>query len=137
MKQQYPADLRERLLAAQDAGLSAAEIARSFGISTRSLRRWRQWACERGSVATQPRTGRPPAIPPEQWPALRTQVAAHADATLVEHCDRWAQLHGVRVSPATMSRLLTRLDLPLKKNIGRPGAGSRRTDRVVGAARRP
>ena len=115
MKQQYPADLRERLLAAQDAGLSAAEIARSFGISARSLRRWRQWARERGDVATRPRAGRPRAIPATQEAAVRAQVAAHADATLAEHCARWEQTHGVRVSPATMSRLLTRLDLPLKK----------------------
>ncbi len=115
MKQQYAADLRERLLAAQDAGLTAAEIARTFGISARSLRRWRQWARERGNVATQPRAGRPRAIPPEHEAALRAQVAAHADATLAEHCTHWEADHGVRVSTATMSRLLTRLGLPLKK----------------------
>jgi transposase len=115
MTQQYPADLRERLLAAQDAGLRAAEIAHSFGISQRSLRRWRQWRRDRGTVATQPRAGRPRAIPAEAEAALRAQVTAHADATLAEHCARWEQTHGVTVSTATMSRLLTRLDLPLKK----------------------
>ncbi len=115
MKQQYPADLRERLLAAQDAGLAPAEIERTFGISARSLRRWRQWTRDRGDVATRPRSGRPRAIPPEQEAALRAQVAAHADATLAEHCDRWAADYGVRISTATMSRRLTKLRLPLKK----------------------
>ena len=119
MKQQYPADLRERLLAAQDAGLSAAEIERTFGISRRSLRRWRQWRRDRGNVTTQPRAGRPRAIPAAQEAALRAQIAAHADATLAEHCVRWEAVHGVRVSPATMSRRLTALGLPLKKNAGR------------------
>lgn len=118
--QEYPADLRERLLQAQDAGLTAAEIARTFGVSERTLRRWRQWRRERGSLATQPRSGRPRAIPADQEQALRAQVTAHADATLAEHCARWEHGHGVRVSTATMSRLLTRLGLPLKKNTDRP-----------------
>ena len=116
MKQQYPADLRERLLAAQDAGLAAAEIERRFGISQRSLRRWRQWVRERGDVQDRPRSGRPRAIPPAAEAALRAQVAAHADATLAEHCARWAATHGVAVSPATLSRALSRLGLPLKKS---------------------
>lgn len=120
MTQQYPADLRKRLLAALDAGLSAAEIERTFGISGRSLRRWRQWGRERGAVTNKPRSGRPRAIPAEQEAALRAQVAAHADATLAEHCTRWAAAHGVRVSTATMSRQLTNLGLPLKKNADRP-----------------
>ncbi len=115
MTQHYPADLRERLLRAEDAGLSAAEIERSFGISGRSLRRWRQWARERGGVADRSRSGRPRAIPADAEAALRAQVVAHADATLAEHCERWAADHGVRVSTATMSRRLSRLGLPLKK----------------------
>ena len=119
MTQQYPADRRERLLQAEDAGLSAAEIARSFGSSGRSLRRWRQWVRERGAVTNTPRSGRPRAIPTEAGAALRAQVAAAADATLAEHCARWAAEHGVRVSPATMSRRLTKLGLPLKKNADR------------------
>lgn len=115
MKQQYAADLRARLLAAHDAGLSAAEIERRFGIRRRSLRRWRQWRRDRGTVVTQPRAGRPRAIPAGADAALRAQVAAYPDATLAEHCARWAADHGVTVSTATMSRRLTKLGLPLKK----------------------
>ncbi len=111
----YPADLRERLLQAQDAGLSSAEIVRTFGISARSLRRWRQWRRERPDLGNRTSPGRPRAIAVDQWPALRAQVIADADATLAAHCARWQRTHGVRVSTATMSRLLTKLDLPLKK----------------------
>ncbi len=111
----YPADLRERLLQAEDAGLARAEIARCFGVSPRSLARWRGRRAERGSAAPTPRPGRAPLVPPGQYPALRAQVAAHPDATLAEHCDHWAAATGVRVSAATMSRLLARLGLPLKK----------------------
>jgi transposase len=111
----YPADLRERLLRAEDAGLARAEIVRAFGVSPDSLRRWRRRRAERGSAAPSPRPGRAPLIPPEQAPVLRAQVAARPDATLADHCDRWAAATGVRVSAATMSRALARLGLPLNK----------------------
>src|SRR5215208_469610 len=101
---EYSEELRERVLQAADAGLSAMEIARSFGISRRSLTRWRQWRRERGTVATRPRSGRPPKITPEQYGALRAQIAANPDATLAEHCTRWEQTHGTRISPPVLRR---------------------------------
>ena len=113
---QYPADFRDRLLRALDAGLARAEATRTFGVPERTVRRWQQRRRETGSVAPVPRPGRQRRIGPAAEPALRAQVAAHADATLAEHCARWAADHGVVVSPATMSRALTRLGLPLKKH---------------------
>src|SRR5215213_11205488 len=108
---EYSVELREQVLQAADAGLSAAEIARRFGLSRRSLTRWRQWRRERGTVATQPRSGRPPKITPEQYAALRVQIAAAPDATLHEHCTRWEQTHGTSISPPVLSRVLRRLGL--------------------------
>lgn len=115
MAQQYPADLRERLLRAHDAGLGVAEIVRTFGVSARSLRRWRQWQRERSHLANRPRPGRQRAIPAAQWPALRAQVAAHNDLTLRQHAAQWEATHGVAVSESALSRLFTKLGLPLKK----------------------
>jgi transposase len=112
---QYPADFRDRLLRALDAGLAQAEAARTFGVPERTMRRWRQQRRQTGSVAPAPRPGRQRHIGPHSEAALREQVHAHPDATLVEHCARWAAVHGVTVSTATMSRALTRLGLPLKK----------------------
>ena len=112
---QYPADFRDRLLRAIDAGLDEAEAARRFGVHPDTIARWRARRGERGTVAASPRPGRPPLIPPADRPALRAQVAARPDATLADHCARWAAAHGVRVSPATMSRALAKLGLPLKK----------------------
>ena len=115
MRPHHPAALRERLLAALDAGLPEAEAARAFGVSRRSFRRWRQWRRERGGVADRPRPGGPRKLGPEAESALRAQVAAHPDATLADHCARWDRERGVRVSAATMSRALARLGLPLNK----------------------
>ena len=125
MAGRYSADLRERLLAALDAGLPRAEVERSFGISRRTLERWRAWRRTRGSLADRPRPGRPPRIGPDRYAALRAQVLAGPDATLAEHCDRWAAATGVRVSAPTMSRLLARLGLPLKKRPSSPASGTR------------
>jgi transposase len=111
---QYPADFRDRLLRALDAGLARAEAARTFGVPERTMRRWQQRRRETGTVAPTPRPGRSRRIDAVAEAALRTQVRAHPDATLAEHCALWATSQGV-VSTATMSRALHRLGLPLKK----------------------
>src|SRR5215210_7259814 len=108
---EYSEELREQVLLAADAGRSGAEIARSFGPSRRSLARWRQWRRDRGTVATKPRSGRPPKIAPAQYAALRAQIAADPDATLHEHCARWEQTHGTSISAPALSQILRRLGL--------------------------
>jgi transposase len=115
MARAYSLDLRERLLRARDAGVAPVEIERSFGISRRTQRRWVAQQRATGSVVPRTGPGRPPKLAPAVQAALRRQVAAHADATLAEHCERLAAEQGVAVSVATMSRQLTRLELPLKK----------------------
>jgi transposase len=112
----YPADFRDRLLRALDAGLARAEATRTFGVPERTMRRWLHQRRETGSVAPLPRPGRRRHIAAAAEPALREQVRRHPDATLAEHCGRWASTQGVTVSVATMSRALTRLGLPLKKS---------------------
>jgi transposase len=114
MPRAYSLDLRERLLRARDAGMAPVAIEHLLGISTRTQRRWAQRAAEDALVpGTSP--GRPPKIDPTQHAALHRQVVAHADATLAEHCARWEQTTGVRVSTATMSRTLAKLGLSRKK----------------------
>lgn len=114
--QQYPADTRTCVLRALDAGMSPATATRTFGVSTRTLRRWRQDRRLTGQTTPRPRFGRRRAIPPSQDDALRTHVAQHPDATLAEHCAQWEARYGVHVSPSTMCRAIARLRLPLKKS---------------------
>lgn len=108
-------DLRERALAASDAGKPMAEIEAWIGVSARSVRRWKQWRDDRGSVAAKPRSGRTPKIAPAQHPALRAQIAAYPDATLAEHADLWEAATGVRVSSSSLSRRFAKLRITLKK----------------------
>jgi transposase len=108
-------DLRERALAAVDAGRPMSEIEAWFGVDARSVQRWKQWRATRGSLATKTPSGRTPKIAPEQHPALVAQVAAHPDATLADHADLWEAATGVRVSASTLSRLFAKLRITLKK----------------------
>jgi transposase len=112
---QYPADFRDRLLRAIDAGLARAEAARRFGVSQRTLSRWARRRRETGGVTPRPRPGRPPRIGAADLPALEAQLRAAPDATLAEHCATWARGHGDRLSAATMSRAIAKLGWTVKK----------------------
>jgi transposase len=112
----YSRDLRERLLQANDAGRSAAEIARALGVSARTLTRYRALLRQGASLEPKPIPGRPRSLDPDQEALLVAQVADCPDATLAEHRDRLAQEHGLSVSVWTVGRSLRRHGLPLKKS---------------------
>ena len=112
---QYPADFRDRLLRALDAGLPRAEAARLFGVSERSVQRWQWRRREAGGAGPAPRPGRPPRLGPPDLPALEARLRAAPDATLAEHCDAWERERGARLSVATMSRAVRGLGWTLKK----------------------
>lgn len=116
---QYSADLRERLVGAIEAGLPLAEAARLFRICPSTIARGRRRQRQTGTVAAAPRPGRPPRIALGEAAALRAQVAAVPDATLAQHCERWAAERGVRVSVATRSRAIRRLGVTVKKSPAR------------------
>lgn len=111
----YSVDLRERVCWARDTGVPRAEVASRFRVSESSVSRWHRMHRAGRALVPRPKPGRPPKIAPGDRPALVAQVRARPDATLAQHCDAWAADRGVRVSDATMSRLLGRLGLPLKK----------------------
>jgi transposase len=54
-------------------------------------------------------------LPAARYPELREIVLAQPDATLPEHAARLAIVTGIHLSPSHLSRLLARLELPLKK----------------------
>ena len=102
----YSKDLRIRVLEAVDRGTPRPEVVRVFQVSLPTIKRWLRRRRETGSLAPSPRPG-PPAV--KQGPlraGLLPQLEAHPDATLEEHCRRWEQAHQVRVSTATMSRVI-------------------------------
>ena len=123
----YSLDLRERIVRAVDAGQAQAAVAETFGVGRATVQRYVAQRRQRGSLAPRPFPGRAPRIGPTQAAVLQAQLDAAPDATLAEHCDRWAGGHGVRVSVATMQRAITRLGWTRKKTrpVNLTGGGAR------------
>jgi transposase len=116
----YSKDLRLKALAAADRGVPREEVARIFGISVPSIKRWLRRRRESGDVAPSPIPG-PPAkkgAPLREW--LPGQLERDPDLTLEEHCEAFEEARGIRVSTATMSRAISGLaeggGWPLKKS---------------------
>jgi transposase len=111
----YSKDLRLRVLAAVERGMPRAQVAKTFGVSVSSIKRYVRLREQTGDVQPKPIPG-PPArkrmILEEELPA---QVRLNPELTLEEHCELFEETHGVEVSAATVSRALKRLGLPLKK----------------------
>ena len=114
----YSVDLRERVLAAGDRGLSRSELVTTFQVSLASLKRWIAAQRDTGDLAPQPATGGPkPYITPVLDEALRDHVAAYPDATLAEHTQRWNAAQAMSLSPSTVGRAIRRLQLTRKKRV--------------------
>jgi transposase len=124
MPRPYSADLRERVLAACEAGLGRAAAARRYRLGERTVYRWLHEAHHEGRRHAKPHAGgRRPAVAGTEE-ALRQLVAARRDATLAEQAEAYAARTGRKLSPSTLCRAFQRLGLPRKTDPARRRAGS-------------
>src|SRR3954453_12794794 len=127
MPRAYSSDLRERALAAYEAGEGRhSEIARAYRIGERTLSGWLETAREEGRRAPRPRRGGTKPVGGEAA-RLAGLVAERNDATLAEYADLLADRTGVRRSPSALCRALRALGLVRKKRRPRPPSGIART----------
>src|SRR6266849_3773149 len=129
----YSYDLRLRVLRAVDQGRPRAEIVTLFAISLATLKRYLKRQRETGDVRAKPIPGRPARKGAALFAGLQPQLDAYPDATLAEHCQLWESSQGIKVSTATISRAIQRLDCSITVahrskagSIWRPGNGSDR-----------
>ena len=114
----YSSDLRQRIVHAVEVERqSQPAVARRFAVSLRTVERYLQQWRTTGDLAARHAPGASPAVPPEDYPLLIAQLAADPDARLADHCARWEQEHGTRVSIATMQRLTWRVGWTRKKRV--------------------
>src|SRR5437660_5688999 len=103
----YSMDLRERIVAAVDAGLSQRQAAERFGVSLRSVERYLARRRATGSLAaTEQRHGPEPKVRRQLQAWLPARLDAAADATLAEHVAAFVAAGGERMSLASMSRAI-------------------------------
>ena len=112
----YSTDLRERVVAACDAGGATREhIAARFSVSVPWVRQLLRRRRETSSIAPKPRGGgRAPAFDGEAAGRLREAVRADDDATL----DELGRAAGVACSAPAVYRALRRLEITRKKSRG-------------------
>ena len=80
----YSTDLRTKILAAVDGGMSKSEAARVFRVGISTIKRYAQQHRQTGSLAPRPIPGRPPTFSRDYDGALWAQLEAHPDALLPE-----------------------------------------------------
>src|SRR5438874_9718105 len=129
----YSRDMRIRALDALDLGTPRPEVIRLFGVSTATLTRWRRRQRETGSLAESPRPGPPGPKLASLKAGLLPRLQEQPDATLEEHCQWWEKMQGVRVSQATMSRVITRHFRWTRKKSRGGRANARRRSEPPGA----
>ena len=117
----YSIDLRERVIAACDAGQQTREVAKTFKVSPAWVRRLKQHRRERGDIV--PRNGggsRGRKFDRERLAAL---VREDPDATLVQLRDRL----GVNVTTWSICKALRELQFTFKKSRSTPPSRIGRT----------
>lgn len=112
----YSQDLRERAIAALEAGQTQAEVAAQFRVNKSTLEKWWYRWRDTGSCAALPTAPGPKRTLQAVEKIIRAEVKKHPDATLVELCERVQEAKGLVASPSMMCRELQILNLPLKKS---------------------
>src|SRR5215207_4652481 len=103
----YSKDLRLRVLAAVDRGVPREEVAKTFSVSTPTIKRWMKRRRETGDVEPKPIPGRPS----RKGAMLRSWLPKHLEAIEEEF--------GQRISTSTIGRAIAVLPnggWPIKKS---------------------
>jgi transposase len=138
MPKPYSVDLRERAVAAYDAGRLQTEVVQLFKISLATLRRW--LAQRRAGQSLAPKTYRPGPRgafgTPEALAALEAQLQVDPDGRLLDHAQRWQQATGQPVSLWAVHRACRALAWTHKKKAHRQRTRRKRTGGLAASPRR-
>jgi len=115
--QSYSQDLRDRVLAAVDSGMSAYEVAPLFQVSVSYIYKSQGRRRATGETMVKPRLGRSGQKLAAHLAALQAKIKDDPDATLAE-LRLWILTEfGVSISVGGLWNTLERLDLSLKKRV--------------------
>jgi putative transposase len=112
----YSQDLRERAIAALEAGKTQAEVAAQFQIHKSTLEKWWYRWRDTGSCAALPPASGPKRTLQAAEKFIREEVKKQPDLTLEELCERVQKAKGLVASRSMMCRELKLLKLPRKKS---------------------
>ena len=119
----YSVDLRERIVeAVLERHSSIREAASTFRVGHATVERYLRRFRERGELTPCKPPGRPSRVDGEQLAALKKQLEAHDELTLMEHCELWEKDTGMKLSYVTMHRISKRLGSSRKKRPFQPAS---------------
>ncbi len=115
----YSEDLRQRIVAAREAGASAEELAKRFAVSKRSVERY--WVLHEttGGVGTRQMGGYRRSRLAAHEATLRGWIEQQNDLTLAELQERCRRRLRVKIGINALWKRLEQLGLNYKKNRGR------------------
>lgn len=117
MPRPYSTDLRERVLAACERGLTIGEVSRQFGVGAATVKRWRRLQRRTGSVEPAPHGGgNPLRVTGQGLDVVYQIVRENPDLTLEEIAAAYRARTHAPISRVTMGRTLERLELTRKKS---------------------
>jgi transposase len=119
------------VLRATAQGKSQAEVAETFAISTATLKRYLKARRESGHVLPKAIPGRPSIKGVALQAGLLEQLRVNPDATREQHCQIWEATHGIKVSPASITRARQALGWTRKKDHKSKRAAGSRTSRLA------
>jgi transposase len=112
----YSEDLRKRIVEAVERGMGKSEVARTFGVSLSSIKRYVGMAHKVRSLTPKKPPGLRPKIDEQAKKLLQADLKERPAATLPQRREFLQRVAGVRVSDSTVSRMLKRMGWSRKKD---------------------
>ena len=114
----YSEDLRQKIVAAiEQRGMPKAHVARLFGVSLSSVKRYARIARRGDSLAPKKGSGRPPKVNEDTEKLLEGDVKERPAATVEQRRRFLERLTGKTLSNSTVRRLLRRMGFSRKKGL--------------------
>lgn len=112
----YSVDLREKIVAAVGHGMSKAQAARTFGVGATSVKRYVKLSEEGKPLTPGKAPGSKGKLDGSGVKLLKEDLHTRPDVTYEKRADLLHELLGIRVSKATICRMVKRLGYTRKKD---------------------
>jgi transposase len=113
----YSEDLRKKIVAAIERGMSKAQAARLFDVSLSSVKRYSRTAREGGSLEPRKSPGRPRKADEKARALLEKDVEERPAATISQRRRFLEHLTGTTLSDSTVRRLMKRMGFSQKNGV--------------------
>ena len=110
----YSEDLRKKIVAAIERGMSKAQAARTFDVSLSSVKRYSRMASQRRSLEPRKSPGRPRKADEKAQVLLEKDVKERPAATISQRRRFLEHITGTDMSDSTVRRLMKRLGFSQK-----------------------